>query len=939
MGRIRVHQLAASLGIPNKELIAKLQGLGFTVKTHSSSVDEDDARRALAGETATTEEAKPTRVRTVLRRRKKEDLEAEEAAAAEAEAAADEAAPAEELASAGAEPAPAEPDEGVEDVAESPPVEAVEAVDDVAEAPVEAAEPVEAITETPAEAVAEVTTEAVAEDAEVAPREAEALAEAAAEVLEETAVAEDGADQDPESAAPDETAVAAPDGASTAKPAPSGRPRSQVSKVVRVIDADAIKARLAVDGKNFAPRPRGGRFPQVRELHVVQDQFGRGPTMVDVTRDRLGRKGKKGPSEGMTRRDILEMRAGARDLWRAPGKKRKATKRGAKTEITQMAAHKRVIELQETVTVGDLAKQMAIKAGEVLRKLLSMGMMVSINQTIDYDTAAIIASEFGYDVKNVAFEEEELIGQVEDSPEDMLPRAPVVTIMGHVDHGKTSLLDAIRASRIVDGEAGGITQHIGAYVVETAAGEISFLDTPGHEAFTAMRMRGAEVTDVVVLVVAADDGVMPQTIEAINHSKSAKVPIIVAINKIDKPDATPDRVMQALTEFQLVPEAWGGDTMVIPVSAKEGTGISELLEGILLTAEVLDLRANPSRAAHGTIIEAQLDKGRGPVATVLVKEGTVRAGDSVVSGDYYGRVRAMYNDRGEQVEEAGPSTPVQVLGLGGVPNAGDVFDVVPDEKNAKTVAEYRAQRTREQELAQSAKVSLETFLERSKDGEALVLDLIVKADVQGSVEAVTAALERLTNKQVRVNIVHSAVGAITESDVNLASTSGAVIIGFGVRPDTKALQNAEQQKVDVRLYSIIYEAVDGVRAAMEGRLPTTQIEKYLGRAEVRQTFVVPKVGTIAGCAVIDGKMLRNARVRLLRDGVVMHDGKLSSLKRFKDDAREVASGYECGAGLEGYNDVKPSDLIEAYEIVEVATKLEAPSAKTDEGEERPQAGP
>jgi len=919
MARIRVHQLAAALEIPNKELITKLQGLGFAVKTHSSSVDEDDARRAMTGESGAKQQAAPKgRVRTVLRRRSKED-EAEAAAAAAAEAEAEAAAEAAAEAEAG-DDAEAAFSEAAEDLTEAAePAVAVEGVESVEPVDAPAAEG-DVVAEVEG-AAAEV--EVAADAAEPSQEGDEAAADEAVEVVAE---------------APAEAAAEAPAAGAVLKKTPSGRPRSNlVSKVVRVIDADAIKARLAVDGKDFAPRAPRGRFPQVRELHVVQDQFGRGPTMVDVTRDgKGGRKSKKGPAESLTRRDILEMRAGARDLWRTPGRKRKATRKGSKTAITQKAAHKRVIEMQDTVTVGELAKQMATKSGEVLRKLMSMGMLVTINQTIDFDTAALIAAEFEYEIKNIAFEEHELLEAVEDAPEDLTSRAPVITIMGHVDHGKTSLLDAIRQSQIVAGEAGGITQHIGAYVVENDAGPITFLDTPGHEAFTAMRARGAQITDVVVLVVAADDGVMPQTVEAINHAKSAKVPIIVAVNKIDKADANPDRVMQALTEHQLVAEQWGGDTMFVNVSALKQTGIENVLEAIQLQAEMLDLKANRERATHGTIIEAQLDKGRGPVATVLIREGTLRAGDSVVSGDFYGRVRAMYDERGGVVAEAGPSTQVQVIGLGGVPNAGDIFDSVADEKAAKIIAEHRAQKTREQELAASAKVSLETFLLRAKRDEALELNLVVKADVQGSVEAVTGALKRLSNSQVNVNIVLSGVGAITQSDIDLAVTSEAVVIGFNVRPDTKALQQSEQQKVDVRLYSIIYEAIDGVRAAMEGRLPSTEIEKYLGRAEIRQIFVVPKVGTVSGCSVIDGKMLRNARVRLLRDGVVMYDGKLSSLRRFKDDAREVVQGYECGAGLEDYNDVKPGDLIEAYEIVEIATKLQA--ATTPEGEERPQAG-
>ncbi|MFH1811859.1 MAG: translation initiation factor IF-2 [Pseudomonadota bacterium] len=905
--KIRVYQLAKELGLANKELVDKLQALGFEVKSHSSSVDEADARKAIAGgvEPAKADAPAPRRVRTVLRRRSDRDDEAEATEGQENEAAIAVEAEAE---------VETEAQVQAEDVSQDEvSLPSPQGEDGVAEVVAQETEPAE--TQNEAAPIAEVQAEAV----EPAPPAVEAGAEVP--VSESTPVVE----------------------SAPVPPAPvpkSNRPASQVSKVVRIIDAEAIKQRLASEGKNFQPRrPPAPRFPQVRELHVVQDQFGRGPTMVDVSaqNQRPSKKGKKGGTQEtvINRRDMLEMRAGARDLWLTPGKKRRATKKGQKTEITQMAAHKRVVEVPGTITVGDLAKAMATKAGEVLRKLMGMGMMVTINQTIDYDTAAIIATEFEYEAKNVAFEEENLLETTEDKPEDLASRAPVVTIMGHVDHGKTSLLDGIRHSRVVDGEAGGITQHIGAYSVEMERGRITFLDTPGHEAFTAMRARGAQITDLVVLVVAADDGVMPQTVEAINHAKAAKVPIIVAVNKVDKPDANPDRVMQSLTEHALVSEAWGGDTMFVNVSAKKHTGIEDLLEGILLQAEVLDLKSNPSKPSHGTIVEAQLDKGRGPVATVLIQEGTLKTGDSVVSGDFYGRVRALYDDRGTQVEEAGPSTPVQVLGLCGVPNAGDSFDTVADEKTAKTIAEHRAQKHREQELAQSAKVSLETFLLRAKANEALELKLIVKADVQGSVEAVADALTRLTNNQVKVVVQHSAVGAISEGDVNMATASEAIIIGFGVRPDTKALQLAEKAKVDIRLYNIIYEAVDAVKAAMEGKLPTTTIEKYLGRAEIRQTFSVPKVGTVAGCSVIDGKLQRNARIRLLRDGKVLFDGKLSSLKRFKDDVREVNQGYECGAGIDGYNDLKPADLIEAYELLEIATKLEETGTGSGGGD-RPQ---
>jgi len=510
--------------------------------------------------------------------------------------------------------------------------------------------------------------------------------------------------------------------------------------------------------------------------------------------------------------------------------------------------------------------------------------------------------------------EDEQVGPLETRP-------PVVTIMGHVDHGKTSLLDALRTTNVTAGEAGGITQHIGAYDVELQGKKITFLDTPGHEAFTSMRSRGAKVTDIVILVVAADDGVMPQTKEAINHAKAAEVPILVAINKIDKPDANPDRVKQELTEFELVPEDWGGDTIFVEVSAKNKTNLDQLLEMILLQAEVMDLKANAEKRGKGIIIEARLDRGRGPVATVLVQEGTLKIGSPIVTGVHFGRVRTMTDDRGRPVEEAGPSVPVEVTGISGVPEAGDTLHAVEDEKVAKEVASHRQQKLREAELAQSSKISLDQLYARIQEGAAEELKVILKGDVQGSVEAVKDSLLKLSTGACKLVVIHSAVGGITESDVSLASASDAIVLGFNVRPEAKAANLAENDGVDIRLYNIIYDAVADIRNAMEGLLAPTFKEKELGRAEVRDTFAVSKVGTIAGCYVVDGKAVRNAKARLVRDSVVIWQGKISSLKRFKDDAKEVNSGYECGIGLENFNDVKVGDFIEFYELEEVKTLL------------------
>ncbi len=600
-----------------------------------------------------------------------------------------------------------------------------------------------------------------------------------------------------------------------------------------------------------------------------------------------------------------------------PGKEQK------KTEITTPRASKRVVRISEVITVGELAKAMGVKAGEIIKKLMDSGMMATINQVLDFDTASLIASDFEYNVENVAFDAESILeeGHETQADEQMQSRPPVVTIMGHVDHGKTSLLDAIRQTNVTAQEAGGITQHIGAYSVDVHGKQVTFLDTPGHEAFTAMRARGAKVTDIVVLVVAADDGVMPQTVEAINHARAANVPIIVAINKIDKPEANIDRIKQNLTDYGLVAEDWGGDTICVPVSAKSKEGIPQILEMLLLQAEVLELKANPDKLARGTIVEAKLDRGRGPVATVLVQEGTLKVGDPFVCGGNYGRVRAMVDDKSRKVEVAGPSTPVEILGLQGIPDAGNSFVVVADEATARQVAEHRRGKQREATLVKTAKVSLEDLYQQIQAGDVKELRVVIKADVQGSVEALSDALSRLSTDEVRLNVLHASVGGITESDVLLASASNAVVIGFNVRPEAKATEIAEREGVDVRLYTVIYDALNDVRDAMEGLLEPTVREKTVGRAEVRQVFNIPSAGVVAGSFVVDGKLTRNASARLVRDHVVVYTGKVASLRRFKEDAREVQSGYECGIGLENYQDVKAGDIIEVFETERVARRL------------------
>ena len=606
------------------------------------------------------------------------------------------------------------------------------------------------------------------------------------------------------------------------------------------------------------------------------------------------------------------------DFVRGGKRKRKVAVQAPKPEPVKI---EKAVMTAEKITVKDLSERIGKPVSEIIKKLLMLGIFANINNELDFDTAQLICTEFGVELELKLAEtaEDALEAEdVEDSEEDLVSRPPVVTIMGHVDHGKTSLLDYIRKSHVTAGEAGGITQHIGAYTVELHGQRITFLDTPGHEAFTAMRARSAQATDIAILVVAADDGVMPQTIEAINHAKAAGVQTIVAINKMDKPTADPDRIRQELTKYELVDEAWGGDTIIVPVSAQTGQGVDQLLEMILLVAEVQDYRANPNRKARGIIIEARLDKGRGPVANVLIKNGTLRVGDTIVAGMAYGRVRAMVNDKGERVKEARPSDPVEVIGFNDVPEAGDILSAVDDDSLSRKVAEERRDKARAALIKAQSKTTLDDLFNQISEGQVKELNIIIKADVQGSVEAVKQSLERLSNDEVKVKVIHGGVGAITETDVNLASASNAIIIGFNVRHDNNVRDLAEHEKVDIRLYRVIYNAIEDIQAAMKGMLAPKFKENVLGRCTVRQTFRVSGVGTVAGCYVTDGKIQRNAQIRLLRDNVVVHEGKIDSLKRFKDDAKEVAAGYECGLGIENYNDVKEGDEIECFVMEEIS---------------------
>lgn len=887
MSKIRVSNLAEKLGLETREVISRLKDIGIDAKTATSLVDEDVASR-LESPKSIGSGADEVRVTTTIIRRRAKVAPVE---------------PVEEVA---VEPIPVVIEKPV--VADIPVVQ-VAAVTPVKEMPKVEVEPEVVAVEKVAEPV---------EPSKAGPNQARILGRMEipgvtnrpTRVVSKDAPAastQRPATPRPAATRPGETRPSTPRPGDTGQRRPAsagGTTEADRSRMKQVQLAPA--APPAGDTRRPGPKKDGPSF---------------GPD--------AGKGGKKNPvppkkKEQPRKQEIIEKRERVFDPVYKGSKKRgkeRVSTSTRSTEITVPKAIKRIIKISETISVGELAKRMGIKANDLIKSLMKMGMMVTINHPLDFDTAVILAAEYSYEVENVAVDLDEILESTPDAPETLEKRPPVVTIMGHVDHGKTSLLDAIREANVIAGEAGGITQHIGAYDVELKGRKITFLDTPGHEAFTAMRARGAKVTDIVILVVAADDGVMPQTREAINHSKAAEVPIIVAVNKIDKPDARPENVKRELMEFGLVSSEWGGDATMVEVSAKKRTNLEELLEMVLLQADVMELKANPNKLAKGTVVEAKLDKGRGPVATVLVQEGTLKNGDYCVVGVHSGRVRAMQNDRGEKVLEAGPSMPVELVGLSGVPDAGDVFVAMKDEKQAKEIATLRQIKHREVELAKHTKLSLEDLYKKIQSGEVKDLNVIIKGDVHGSIEAVGESLRKLSTDAVRLNVLHNAVGAITETDVNLAAASNAIIIGFNVRPEVKAQNLAEKEGVDIRLYSIIYDAVEDVKKAMEGLLAPTLKEKFLGRAEIREVFSVPKIGNVAGSYILDGKMLRNAQIRLLRDNVVVHEGKLSSLRRIKDDVKEVASGYECGIGIENYNDIKIGDIIEAFEIEKFATKL------------------
>ncbi len=866
---MRLYELAKDLGLQPKDLVAKVRAMGFDVANHMSQIEPaevDRIKRAVDRERhESLVEERLTVDGTVIRRRSKTVAAPPRPVVA----------PPAAVAEAPAKPQPVPP----------PPVRTAEPI-------VAKADPASA----PASASESAPAPAPAPPVEVRPAPAPAPAPTPA-----------AATETPVSTRPVEVAL------------PSRAGLKTIPQPV-VTGSAATGAFIQLPG--VAPRGTDANAPRVeiKDRDEELRRLGRGGLLnrAPAGRDRFGR-----PSFG----------PGGQRPGSFPKKKVAAAgKKLKQTQITTPAEHKRVVRMADTIAVAELAKKMAVQGRDVVKKLWALGMMgVTITQDIDLDTATLIANEFGFQIESTAFNEEEVLTDTEtpDNPEDVVPRAPVVTIMGHVDHGKTSLLDAIRKANVAGGEAGGITQHIGAYKVHAEKGDVVFLDTPGHEAFTAMRARGAQMTDIVVLVVAADDGPMPQTIEAINHAREAQVPIIVAVNKIDKPGVNPDQIRNKLSEHGLVSEQWGGDTIFVNVSAKTKEGIDTLLENLAVQAEVLDLKANPNKQAKGHVVEARLDRARGPISTILVEDGTLKLGDLVVAGEYVGKIRAMLGDKGQAVTEAGPSTPVEVLGLDGVPDAGEVFNVVTDEKAAKSLVEHRHEARRKKELASAAgsgRVTLENILDKIKSGEVKEVKVILKADVQGSVEAVANALTKLSTETVGVNVISTGVGGITESDVSLAKASTAVVIGFNVRPAGKAQQLAEQEDVDIKLYQVIYDAIDDVKKAMVGMLAPISREKVMGKAEVRQVFTIPKAGTIGGCFVTEGKVTRKAQLRLVRDSVVIYTGKVGSLRRFKDDASEVAQGYECGLSIEGYSDLRPGDVIEAFEMETIAATLDSPKA-------------
>ncbi|MGB5159112.1 translation initiation factor IF-2 [Desulfobacterium sp. N47] len=892
MAKIRVYELARDLNMTNQALLDKIRNMNIYVKSHVSSLDEETVAKIKAGFNSTSTKSEGVaeiRVRpTIIRRRRiVVQEEPETKPETQEEEAIEEVEPEEQL------PEP-EIIKAADEV-KKPDIEEKQEVmpqAKIEKKPVQqTAAPVKVFKKTKKEQPAKVLK---LPDVEKKP-----------EVLEES--------QPSQEVKPVEQIITKTiDTPAQVQPSEHAKkPVTHLKKTVEIVPeipkkADPIEI-IAKKEETVSEKKKG----KVRDKREEDPDF----------KDKLLFK-KKAPFK---KKEIIEVE----DLFTPEPRVRKEKKgakakaiQGHKTQLTVPKAIKRRIKIDDAIVLSDLAKRMGIKSSEMIKTLMGLGVLATVNQTIDFDTASLVATEFSYEVERASFEEGNFLKTEKVDLSALVSRPPVVTIMGHVDHGKTSLLDVIRKTKITEIEAGGITQHIGAYHVKTENGQIVFLDTPGHEAFTAMRARGAKVTDIVVLVVAADDGVKPQTVEAINHAKVAGVPIIVAINKMDKPEADPDRVKRELADQGLVPEEWGGTTPFLKVSAKQNTGIDDLLEMILLQAEVLELKANPNKLAVGHVVEAKLDSGRGPVATVLIYEGTLHLGESVVCGIHYGKVRALLDDRGMKIDEAGPSIPVEVIGFSGVPMAGDELIALADEKDAKQVSTYRVQKQRSKELAKTSRLNLENLFDRIQEGKIKNLVLIIKADVNGSIEAIRDSLNKLSNKEVKIDIIHSGTGTITESDVSLAAVSNAIIIGFNVRPSSKVQAMANEENVDIRYYNIIYNVIKDIKNAIVGLMASTFEEKFLGRAQVREVFHVPKFGAVAGSYVLDGKIERGQKIRLIRDGIVCFEGKNSSLRRFKDDVKEVQAGFECGIGIENYNDIKVDDIIEFYYIEEIKPELE-----------------
>ncbi|MBU0483993.1 MAG: translation initiation factor IF-2 [Proteobacteria bacterium] len=907
MGKVRVYELAKEAEMESKDFTAKLIEMGYSVKSHSSSIDEEMAeeiRQKLDLVETTTERKRiQAKGKTTIIRRRTKVVRREETIPVELEDEATE----EELLADEVSVAPVE-EKQITPVAEK--IEQGAAV--VAEEKAVVIEDKTVVEPAKEEEVLSPPGERIVAEENPPTEESEAVME---EELEEVLAPK----RKGFARVIKKAAIILPKEQEAVKPRKQEKPKGKVVKgkptgtPVERGKAGQFEPGKQDDDSNRPKGKKGKRFVKFHTEPVSRDRFKKGPVgkrtaRVEVEMEDVDAIGGRLPSG---------VRLGRGQ--RGGGKK---NKHGDGLEVQETKAIKKRIKVLETISVGDLAHRMGVKASEIIANLMGLGIMATLNQSLDVDTATLLATDFGYEVEQGVTEEQSVLN-LEDTEAggEEVSRPPVITVMGHVDHGKTSILDAIRKTDVASGEAGGITQHIGAHYVRSGKGDLVFLDTPGHAAFTEMRSRGAKVTDIVVLVVAADDGVMDQTREAINHARAADVPIVVAINKIDKPNADPLRIKTALAEYDLSPEEWGGETIYCETSAKEKIGIEELLEQILLQAEMLELKADPKRKARGWVVEAQLHKGRGAVATILVQQGTLRVGDAFVVGENYGKVRSMHNDKGTVIDEAGPATPVEVHGLSGVPRAGDEFIVVSDEKMAKSVSAQRQLKSRESELAVSTKISLDNLFEHLKDNEVKELRVLLRADVQGTLEAFRSAIEKLSTDEIRVKILHQGTGAIIESDVLLASASDAFIFGFNVRPSTKVQEQADNEHVDIRYYDVIYHALDDITKAMTGMLDSTFVEKVIGSVEVRDIFHHPKAGTIAGCYVVDGMVDRHAKVRLLRDGVVVYTGKISSLRRFKDDVKEVLTGFECGIGLENFNDVKVGDVLEIFRVEEVAGVL------------------